>query len=75
MINELQVAHTVPYPGLQIFPCYGIKRVSYVLGKEIASGGYSVIFEGIDSFENNLVLKVFKPLSSACLDLSEKHKF
>ena len=64
MINETQVAFSAPYPGLQIVPPLGTKGVTYTLGQEIASGGYGVVYEGIDSFENNVVLKVFKPNKS-----------
>ena len=62
MISEPLFSY--PFPGMQITPPVGMKGVSYTVGNLIATGGYGYVYEGVDSFENNVVLKVFKPVKS-----------
>lgn len=62
MITDVPVHY--PTFGTQINPPFGVKGVSYTVGNPINSGGYGIIYEGMDSFENNVILKVLKPVKS-----------
>lgn len=62
MIPEAPFSY--PVPGTQITPPVGVKGVTYTVGNLIASGYYGYVYEGFDSFENNVVLKVCKPVKS-----------
>lgn len=56
MTNNIKI--TWPTPG-NIITSY--HRVQYTIGQPIDQGGFALIFEAIDSFENPVVLKIFKP--------------
>lgn len=47
-----------PVPGVTITTGAGLV---YTIGQSIDQGGFALVFEGVDEFWNNVVLKVFKP--------------
>lgn len=55
-----------PTPGVTITTGAGLV---YTIGPPIDQGGFALVFEGIDEFQNNVVLKVFKPAGRPFVDV------
>ena len=44
----------------------------YTIGQPINSGGYALVFEGLDFFKNSVALKIFKPANRPFEEVQEQ---
>lgn len=58
MNTNTEITVSWPVAGEKIFTESGI---AYTIGQRINEGGYALVFEGVDQFENPIALKIFKP--------------
>ncbi len=67
MTEEIKVIW--PTPGNTITTKSGM---IYTIGQPINSGGYALVFEGLDFFGNSIALKVFKPANRPFVEVKKQ---